>query len=98
MFRKASQQYHVPNDSLTIDKDQKVIIPIHSLHYDPKYFPDPELFDPERFSTEEKAKLPGGIYLPFGDGPRICIGIPLYETYIKYNDKIRVNLYRKTFC
>jgi len=72
----------VPNDSLIIDKDQKIIIPIHSLHYDPKYFPDPELFDPERFLSEEKAKRQSGIYLPFGDGPRICIGIRLLNTYI----------------
>lgn len=77
LFRKASQTYHVPNDSLTIEKDQKVIIPIYSLHYDPKYFTDPEVFDPERFSPEEKSKRISGTYLPFGDGPRICIGILL---------------------
>lgn len=46
-----------------------------SLHNDPKYFSDPEVFKPERFSLEEKAKRPAGVYFPFGDGPRICIGI-----------------------
>jgi len=60
---------------LTIEKGQKLIIPIHSLHYDPKYYNDPEVFNPERFSLEEKCKRPSGVYLPFGDGPRICIGI-----------------------
>lgn len=74
LFRKASQNYHVPNDSLIIEKDHKLIIPIYSLHYDPKYFPDPETFNPERFSPEEKAKRSSSVYLPFGDGPRICIG------------------------
>ncbi|KAF0760910.1 putative cytochrome P450 6a13 [Aphis craccivora] len=83
LFRKASQTYHVPNDSLTIEKDQKVIIPIYSLHYDPKYFTDPEVFDPERFSPEEKAKRISGTYLPFGDGPRICIGKRFAELEMK---------------
>lgn len=86
MFRKASQTYHVPNDSLTIDKGQKIIIPIHSLHYDPKYFPDPETFNPERFSPENKAKRPSSTYLPFGDGPRICIGILLQEIIQKIDN------------
>jgi cytochrome P450 family 6 len=74
LFRIATQAYQVPDDSLTIEKGQKLIIPIHSLHYNPKYFPDPEVFNPERFSSEEKAKRVRGTYLPFGDGPRICIG------------------------
>jgi len=75
LFRVASKTYRVPNDSLIIEKGQKILIPIFSLHYDPRYFSDPEVFNPERFSTEEKAKRPKGVYLPFGDGPRICIGM-----------------------
>lgn len=70
----------MPNSSLIIEKGQKIIIPINSLHRDPKYFADPEVFDPERFS-EEKRKQLNGIYLPFGDGPRICIGICICITF-----------------
>lgn len=58
-----------------IEKGQKIIIPIFSLHYDPRYFSDPEVFDPNRFLPEEKAKRPNGVYLPFGHGPRLCIGV-----------------------
>ncbi|XP_027851731.2 LOW QUALITY PROTEIN: probable cytochrome P450 6a13 [Aphis gossypii] len=74
LFRKASKTYQVLNDSLEIEKGQKIIIPVYALHYDKQYYTDPEKFIPERFLPEEKAKRPSGIYLPFGDGPRICIG------------------------
>ena len=49
-------------------------IPILGLHRDPKYYNDPEKFDPERFSDENKHKILPFTYLPFGVGPRSCIG------------------------
>jgi cytochrome P450 family 6 len=75
LFREATKDYQVPDDTLVIEKGTKVLIPVHALHHDPEFYPDPQAFDPERFTPEEKAKRPSGTYLPFGDGPRICIGI-----------------------
>lgn len=50
------------------------MIPIYGLHHDPEYYPEPEKFDPERFSPENKGKINQYVYLPFGAGPRNCIG------------------------
>ena len=47
---------------------------VNSIHMDPLYHPDPEKFDPERFSDENKHNIKPFTFMPFGMGPRICIG------------------------
>jgi cytochrome P450 len=44
------------------------------MHRHPKYFDNPEAFQPERWSDNYEKQLPRGVYIPFGDGPRVCIG------------------------
>lgn len=58
----------------TIPKGIEFLCSPYTLHRNPKYFPDPESFDPERFSAENEAKLPKGAFMPFGGGPRLCVG------------------------
>ncbi|XP_053660556.1 cytochrome P450 9e2-like [Anopheles marshallii] len=58
----------------TIEKGSLIFIPVVGIHFDPKYFPNPERFDPERFNEENKKTIQTGTYLPFGAGPRNCIG------------------------
>ena len=43
-------------------------------HRDPRWFTDPERFNPDRWSEESASKLPRFAYFPFGGGPRVCIG------------------------
>ncbi|WP_410969369.1 cytochrome P450, partial [Salmonella sp. SAL04284] len=44
------------------------------VHRDPRWFRDPEIFDPERFAPETVAARPKFSYFPFGGGARVCIG------------------------
>ncbi|KAK3908720.1 Cytochrome P450 9e2 [Frankliniella fusca] len=74
MDRKCTKEYAIPDTNITLKPDASVTIPVMGLHYDSQYYPDPERFDPLRFSSEEKAKRSPYVYLPFGSGPRNCIG------------------------
>uniref|UniRef100_U5EWR7 Putative cytochrome n=1 Tax=Corethrella appendiculata TaxID=1370023 RepID=U5EWR7_9DIPT len=57
-----------------LKRGMQVLIPTHSIHHDPEYYPKPEIFDPSRFTDEEIAKRPPCSFIPFGDGPRNCLG------------------------
>jgi cytochrome P450 len=51
-----------------------VILSQYLMHHDPRYFPDPSRFDPQRWTSEAKATRPQYSYFPFGGGPRGCLG------------------------
>ncbi|CAH1110011.1 unnamed protein product, partial [Psylliodes chrysocephalus] len=75
LFRECTENYKVPGEDLQIEKGTFTTIPILGIHYDPEYYPDPERFDPERFSEENRRSIPPFAWLPFGEGPRICLGM-----------------------
>jgi len=52
-----------------------VVIPIYALHRHRARWSNPDMFDPTRFAPEREAKIPRYQYMPFGAGPRICIGM-----------------------
>ncbi|CAD0254292.1 unnamed protein product [Spodoptera exigua] len=56
---------------------------VNCLHMDPKYFPEPEVFNPDRFSDENKHNIQPCTFAPFGGGPRICIGVRFAMMEIK---------------
>ncbi|KAK9885353.1 hypothetical protein WA026_010850 [Henosepilachna vigintioctopunctata] len=57
-----------------LEKDDNILISIWSIHHDPQYYKNPEKFDPERFSSENRKNIQPYTYIPFGVGPRNCIG------------------------
>jgi cytochrome P450 len=61
-------------DGHRIPRGATVMIPIHAIHHDERYWPDPETFDPTRFLPENARGYHRSAYLPFGGGRRICIG------------------------
>ncbi|XP_043283211.1 cytochrome P450 9e2-like [Venturia canescens] len=80
MDRVCVKPYELPAPSAKNSKpfvvQPKTIIwmNIYGFHHDPNYFPNPETFDPERFSEENKNNIVPYTYMPFGLGPRKCIG------------------------
>uniref|UniRef100_A0A182NA41 Cytochrome P450 n=1 Tax=Anopheles dirus TaxID=7168 RepID=A0A182NA41_9DIPT len=69
--------------SIYVREGTPVLIPVLSIHMDPKYHPEPQQFDPQRFSTERKVNHPGTVFLPFGDGPRMCLGMRFAQAQVK---------------
>ncbi|CAG7640967.1 unnamed protein product [Allacma fusca] len=72
--RKCNKAYTIPDTDVTVEKDILVTIPVYAIHHDPEYYPDPEKFDPSRFTKENVSKRHPIAYQPFGHGPRNCIG------------------------
>lgn len=75
--RLCNKLYKIPDTDIVIKPGEFVSVPVHGFHNDPDIFPDPEKFIPERFSPENKAKRHPMSFLPFGDGPRNCVGFRL---------------------
>ncbi len=61
-------------NGIPIKKGRDVICLIYGVHRNPKYWENPEVFNPERFTPENKKKQEPYSYIPFGGGPRLCIG------------------------
>uniref|UniRef100_A0A8C4LKD7 unspecific monooxygenase n=1 Tax=Equus asinus TaxID=9793 RepID=A0A8C4LKD7_EQUAS len=66
-----------------IPKGTTVMMPIFVLHQHPEFWPEPEEFRPERFSKKNKDSINPYTYLPFGTGPRNCIGMRFAIVNIK---------------
>ncbi|GAB0087262.1 hypothetical protein DMENIID0001_015550 [Sergentomyia squamirostris] len=83
--RECTEEYKLPGTGLTLEKGTRILIPVNAIHTDPKYFPEPETFKPERFLSgiSNGAEIKGFTYVPFGEGPRICIGLKLGKLQTK---------------
>lgn len=72
LTRECTKDTVLPVGKIPVEKGVKILTPIYEIHHDPKYFPNPEVFDPDRFSRE--GEINDLNYIPFGKGNRICIG------------------------
>ena len=61
-------------DGYLVAAGSTVLVGVFGMHRDPALWPDPLAFDPERFSAQNTSKLDRWQYIPFGAGPRTCIG------------------------
>lgn len=69
-----------------IEKGVRIILPINALHSHPDFYANPEKFDPERFEESNggvKRLKDAGVFMPFGNGPRQCLGGSSVLTYLK---------------
>ena len=66
-----------------IPADTAIFIPVYSIHRDPEIWPNPEKFDPERFSPEAKQSRDPYTFLPFGQGPHNCVGLRFAQMEMK---------------
>ncbi|KAF2888380.1 hypothetical protein ILUMI_17793 [Ignelater luminosus] len=75
--RLCRKPFKIPETDVIIEKDVPIYISLLGLHFDSEYFLNSEEFDPERFSVENKSTRPSACYMPFGLGPRNCLGARL---------------------
>ena len=71
--RVCNQNYEFEN--IKVIKGQLWMASVIALHYDEELYPNPEKFDPERFREQNKQSRENETYLPFGAGPRSCLGM-----------------------
>lgn len=85
LFRVSSKDYKIANVDAVLPKRTSVFIPILGFHRDPEIYENPMEFKPERFlnSANGEGNSKGLFYLPFGDGPRNCIGMRLAKVVVK---------------
>lgn len=85
LIRECTKAYQIPQSELVIEKGTPIIISSFGIHRDPDIYEEPLTFKPERFleSATGGGKATGLFYLPFGDGPKICIGMRMGKMTMK---------------
>ncbi|XP_059610499.1 probable cytochrome P450 6a14 [Phlebotomus argentipes] len=101
LLRITSNDYQIPGDNRIIEKGTQMAVPVYAIHHDPEIWPNPERFDPDRFTEENVKNRHPFAYLPFGEGPRMCIGMRfgLMQTRVGLAtilSKYRINVTQKT--
>ncbi|XP_075550202.1 cytochrome P450 3A21-like [Dermacentor variabilis] len=75
IVRCSYDDYVLGDTGIKLPKGCPILIPLYAIHHDPEFFSDPESFNPERFSDGNMESIRPYTYLPFGAGPRNCLGM-----------------------
>ena len=73
--RLVNTKYELGHTGITLEKGQQVEVPIYGIHHCEEFYPEPFKFNPDRFLPENRHLIKPYTYLPFGAGPRNCIGM-----------------------
>lgn len=83
LSRVCENDYKIEKWNLTIEKGVLVIVPTSAINMDPEIYPNPELFDPDRFTPDQIKTRHPMAFLPFGAGGRSCIGRSFGKLMVK---------------
>lgn len=85
LSRVCVKDYKIPGTNVTVEKGTAIIVPMYAIHHDEQFYPDPDKFDPTRFSSENRSNKSqvDAPYLAFGGGPRACIGQRIGKLFAK---------------
>ncbi|CAG2164304.1 unnamed protein product [Oppiella nova] len=75
LIRQASEDYKLGDTGITLKKGQQLEIPIYAVHLNEEFYEKPNDFIPDRFLPENRHNIKPYSYIPFGAGPRNCIGM-----------------------
>lgn len=101
LLRECTKDYSVSGPgNLTIPKGTSIFIPILGHHRDPEIYENPMVFKPERFqnSSTGEGNSSGLFYLPFGDGPRNCIGMRMAKLTTKMGLSVILSKFKIELC
>ncbi|XP_054165852.1 probable cytochrome P450 6d5 [Oppia nitens] len=83
--RRATQDIHLPDIGVTVPKGTDVELSFISMYYNPQYFPDPLVYNPDRFMPESADKLTRHSFMPFGSGQVLyCVGERFAKLLMKH--------------
>ncbi|XP_059049473.1 cytochrome P450 6B5-like [Achroia grisella] len=82
LTRRCVRDTVLPVGNIPIEKETNILTPIFDIHYNPEVYPNPTVFDPDRFANDTTL-VNSSLYMPFGKGNRLCIGNRFARLQIK---------------